>query len=123
MKDIKIVVFWESFQFHGSWILPLILSTVGIWYLWNSLDGRPTKDTIFLCFLFSIVIIIVGFFGIYINWRLLLSQIGVASDVSMNSFLSALRRTLMPLAASLLGSFGLLGLAAKARIYSGAHPS
>lgn len=101
--------------------MPLILSAVAIWYLWTSLDDRPIKDIIFLCFLFSVSILIVGAIGTYLDWRLLLSQIGVASDVSMNAFLSALRSILMPTAASLLGSLGLLGLAAKARSYSGTH--
>ena len=102
MEKLQNKIFWESFSFHTTWVLVLIVGIVAIVSLIKSQRTDSFESALYKCYTWSIWILVLSVAGLIWNWQLLLDQAGLAGYVSWEDFKKGFLRCLIP------GTLGLL---------------
>lgn len=111
MEDLTRRVFWESFSFHSTWILIVLVGIAAFIHLFRTKRSSSREAVIYFCFAWALAILLLGFGGVYWNWQLLLNQSGLSGDIPWEAFKAGLWRSVIPAVLSLFGTIGLFTFA------------
>jgi hypothetical protein len=105
MEDLNRLVLKESLLYHAMWMVPLFVGIAVVTTLLVSKGSIESK--VYSTFGWALVVVVLGLIGVYVNWELLMGQIGATGDVPWVSFKPALLRTCTPVVVGVAEALGL----------------